>query len=75
MMGHTDRKTINERRPLTDGMRATLKALVRNGPVEWRYLSNGEKNQMRALMDRGYARPANDTHWEATDEGAAVVVR
>lgn len=50
--GHTDRKTINERRPTTDLMKGILERIKR-GEVRWGDLSTGEKNAARALIDRG----------------------
>jgi len=74
MMGHTDRDTINDRKPLTKGMYALLKQIVRNGSVAYDECANGERNQLRALMDRGLALPVGDgAKWEATPEGQAAV--
>lgn len=74
MMGHTDRETINSRRPLNDGMRALLTDLGRADL--WHHtLSTAEKNRMRGLMDRGYARPGPDNPriWTITEEGQKVL--
>ena len=49
--GHPDPTTIAAR-PLTPGMRAFLTRLER-GPVKWADLTQGEKNQARALDERG----------------------
>jgi hypothetical protein len=76
MKGHTDRATINSRRPLTDNMRVTLKGLdPRRGgkPVNQDTLHHTEKSAMRALMDRGYATPSPDGIWSITDAGMAAV--
>lgn len=55
MQGHTDRATINDRRPLTKGMLEILYMLAAHGG--WKSLvptpSHGEKAQIRALLDRG----------------------
>ena len=49
--GHTDRGTINARRPLTQGMRDLLAEAVRHGHC---YPGPGSgASRARALMDRG----------------------
>ena len=53
--GHTDRATINQRKPVTDGM---LETLIHYGAAEgWEVISpavtQGEKSRIRALVDRG----------------------
>ena len=67
--GHLN-PNINERKKLTPGMRSMMKAMSSKGlgPVHWKDCSNGEKNQLRALMDRGYAKPVGD-EWKLTREG------
>lgn len=54
-MGHTDRATINERRPLTRSMRAMLDRIAANEPkgLVWGTLGTPDKNVVRALRDRG----------------------
>lgn len=60
MQGHTDRATINERKPITPNMRAFLQRLAERsqerGPTGGyfrRELLQFEKNAARALLDRG----------------------
>lgn len=53
--GHTDRATINQRRPLTANMRRTLRALILAGELPHAGLDQAEQNAMRALRDRGLA--------------------
>jgi hypothetical protein len=55
MLGHTETKTINARRPLTDNMRAVLGTLVRIGRIYHSHMDQSEANAMRALVARGYA--------------------
>lgn len=67
---------INERRPLTEGMVFCLRWLAKS-PVNVRELSNARKNQMRGLMDRGYATPNNEgptTTWRITEAGKKAVL-
>lgn len=73
MMGHTDKATINQRRPLTAGMLALLTTLSADRIPEWK-LTGVEKNQMRGLLDRGYAtwHIENRTH-SITPEGRAAL--
>jgi hypothetical protein len=55
MLGHTDRATINQRRPLTANMRGSLKTRSETkGPgVLWtREMTQAEKNAARALFVR-----------------------
>ncbi|MFC5509299.1 hypothetical protein [Bosea massiliensis] len=72
MLGHTDRATINQRRPITRGMRGLLESLTRLD-LFWGHLDTAEKNQMRALADRGYAAQGDDNWWEITDAGRAAL--
>lgn len=60
--GHTEKATINQRRPLTSSMVSLLQSLKRwaddtaMGPLKglcWAELSTPEKNTVRALQDRG----------------------
>lgn len=73
MKGHTDRETINQRRPLTPGMRYLLGFIVANGKVSGHRFEQAEKSQARALMDRGLASPDPAGWWEATEAGRAAV--
>lgn len=74
--GHTDRATINARRPLSPGMRRLLSWIVTKGPVAMAGFSEAEKNQARALMDRGYITPDEaSTVWHATDAGRAEAAK
>lgn len=71
MRGHTDRDTVNDRLPLTEGCRALLKQLDERDIPQYGQ-GNGTKNQFRALMDRGLAVPGvheGKTWWRITDEG------
>ncbi len=52
--GHTNRETINQRRPLTPAMVELLKTLAASNPrLHWVELSTPEKNTLRALGYRG----------------------
>jgi hypothetical protein len=55
MLGHTDTKTINQRRPLTTNMKLLLADLLRDRTIRKNQLDQSDANVMRALMDRGYA--------------------
>lgn len=57
MSGHTDTATINQRKPMTARMRAFLISIRDDGSDarELRNMTTGEKNTIRALVDRGYA--------------------
>lgn len=70
MIGHTDKGTINQRRPLSAGMATLLKALDERD-IDHSNLSTAEKNRMRGLMDRGYAVPSSGpkNHWSITPAG------
>lgn len=70
MLGHTDKATINQRRPLSSGMVFVLRCLAKSRV--WRpAMTAARKNQLRALMDRGYAAPAQGSYqnFEITDAG------
>ncbi len=55
--GHTDRDTINERKPLTDRMAYLLLRIARpTDDVQERDLTIGSKNALRGLRDRGFIR-------------------
>lgn len=74
MKGHTDRATVNARRPLTPGSRELLEQVV-SAFLMQSELSNGEKNQMRGLADRGLVNQTTGPHlgWKATAAGHAVI--
>lgn len=55
MLGHTDTKTINQRRPLTTTMILVLADLMRDGPTHEREMEQADKNALRGLIARGYA--------------------
>lgn len=73
--GHTDRATINERKPLTPGMRLLLKLAVRDGMISGHRFTKGEQNSARGLMDRGLALPDDAGWWRPTEAGKAAVER
>jgi hypothetical protein len=78
MIGHTDKKTINDRRPLTSNMRALLSSLHYRAdspkcfphcifPSE---LSQAEKNAAKALHNRDLIWwDAALSGWHLTDAG------
>ena len=71
MIGHTDKATVNARRPLSEGMRETLKAVYERDIPQYGQ-DNASKNRLRALMDRGYVIPCQHEHrgvWRITAEG------
>jgi hypothetical protein len=71
MMRHTDRATINRRRPLTQNMRDALAEVSRLDPLP-QGRDQAEKNALRALQDRGLIRW--ECHgWLATDAGRATL--
>jgi len=55
--GHTDKATINERKPLTPYMRSVLRQLADpdRPRSQWTSFTTGEKNIVRALANRGLA--------------------
>ena len=56
MLGHTNKATINQRRPLTANMLSVLRHLAEFGRFRDKTLIHqSQKNAMRALLDRGYA--------------------
>lgn len=81
--GHTDRATINQRRPLTNNMRECLdlirigdESAVRRGWMG--HLVPGEmttalKNAARALMDRSMVDFHPLGYWTLTDAGRAAL--
>lgn len=70
MQGHTDRATINQRRPMTPATRELLALMAKHGGY-CIGCDQGNASRARALMDRGYARPPSDRggRWTATDAG------
>jgi hypothetical protein len=73
MMGHTDKSTINARKPMTENMLLVLDDLIKSGPRRDR--GQSDKSTLRALCDRGYATWAIETRcYEATAEGKSALV-
>jgi len=72
--GHTDKATINARRPLTEGMRGTLESLSRDR-IAIRHTERDTKNRVRALVDRGLARYDGADHISITAAGRAALSR
>lgn len=72
--GHTDRETINRRRPMTDATRNLLRRMVEEGGVHIG-CDQGNASRSRALKDRGYAIPPATPggRWSATDAGRAAL--
>ena len=73
MQGHTDKATINQRIPLSRGMRDLLALVVRKGRHQVVVMTGVEKSMMRALLNRGLV----EWHIEfrgytATDAGRAL---
>lgn len=70
MQGHTDRATINQRRPMTPATRALLERMAEPGGY-CIGCDQGNASRARALMDRGYAFPpaVPGRAWRATDAG------
>ncbi len=77
MMGHTDKATINQRRPLTAGMRRLLEEMAANRlgkhGKEGHRLYQSDGDRARALMDRGLALPDEHGWWSATPAGRAYL--
>ena len=74
MLGHTNKATINQRRPLTDNMRYELEQMAKYGLRGQSSLTQSGKNAMRALLDREYATWHIDTRaYEITDAGRAAL--
>ena len=69
--GHTDRATINQRRPLTAAMIEFLKTVQSERRLHWTELSTPEKNSCRALKHRGLI--AGEGHPRLTDAGRAAL--
>lgn len=70
-MGHTDRATVNQRRPLSPAMRELLCELADFPGQVHATCNDGRKNRLRALMDRGYALPPERPggSWSITPAG------
>lgn len=82
MLGHTDKATINQRRPLTENMLRVLRTLEgrtsayattppRRGLYP-REMTQSEKNAAKALDARGMAKWDNGC-WQITDAGSAAL--
>ncbi len=82
MLGHTDKTTINQRRPLTDNMLGVLRTMagrrsmyattpLRRGLYP-REMTQAEKNAAKALDARGMCEWDNGC-WMITDAGTAVL--
>lgn len=71
--GHTDRATINERRPLTPGMVSLLK-MLRAKRIRYQYFSRTSKAPLRALMDRGLVSCSPEGIWSITESGLGMIV-
>jgi hypothetical protein len=70
MKGHTNKSTINARRPLTDNMKRVLVTMIRIGQMYHSDLDQSEANAIKALCDRGYATWDITTRsYSATDVG------
>jgi hypothetical protein len=78
--GHTDTATINQRRPLTDNMKRVLEVIGRfdqiadtqrssMGHLHRRDCTEGEKNAIRALIDRGMVTIVMYDWYKLTDAG------
>lgn len=75
MRGHTNKATINQRRPMTSLMVELLTAMALPGVLipDWK-MSGKEKNVMRGLLDRGYATWRIETrNYAITDAGRAAL--
>ncbi len=73
--GHTDRDTINQRRPLTENMRATLQMIIDDASVPVSQMTQQQKNAARALHDRDlvlWIDTGDRGSYIATDAGRAV---
>lgn len=77
--GHTNRATINLRRPLSLNMLAFLELVeASRGEVARRGLSTADKSAERGLSDRGYLTVvdyANGQHWAITPAGRAALAQ
>lgn len=69
MQGHTDRATINQRRPMSKAMREVLRDIIRYGRISGKTFSQSDQGRLRALMDRGYITPDPAQWWTATEAG------
>lgn len=74
MQGHTNRTTINQRRPLTENMRYYLGRMAEWGLYGEASLSQAGKNAMRALFTRGYVSWDIETRaYSITDAGRSAL--
>jgi hypothetical protein len=74
MIGHTNKATINKRRPLTENMKWYLDRLANEGRAGSSSLTQSGANAMRALCDRGYATWLIEFRaYEITDAGRAAL--
>ncbi len=69
MMGQTDKATINQRRPLTEGMRHLLKVVCQWSGYTLTPGDHVTGSRMRGLMDRGYVTTDQRGLWWPTDAG------
>lgn len=71
MMGHTDKTTINQRRPMSAEMVELLREAARPQGV-YVVSQTPDVSRIRALSDRGYVtKPVQYGPWRATDAGRA----
>lgn len=71
--GHTDRNSINDRRPMTAGMVDILRRL-RGFSLRDCHFARSEKSQLRALMDRGLVEVSPDGLWSITKSGEGMII-
>lgn len=75
MQGHTDRATINQRRPLTSNMLNAMQ-LMADRPLQDRGLSAATENAIRALLTRGYVGwRIEDRTYSLTPEGRTALIQ
>jgi hypothetical protein len=72
-VGHTNKETINKRKPLTPLMMSVLREVGVNGRMSPKRWDGGRKNAARALMDRGLATPDAAGWWLLTEAGKALL--
>lgn len=70
--GHTDRATINQRKPMSRAMEKLLRWVIANGKMSGHKMDQADKSRARALMDRGYMIPDAAGWWDVTDAGRAA---
>ena len=80
--GHTERATINARRPLNERQETILMTIwmhedKEEEAVRWCDCSMSMKNTIRSLFDRGYVRFKHDDSWvgilQTTAAGAEYI--